>query len=72
MGKSTRLNVVLDEDHAIKLHRLGDRTDTNPGTIARPLVSAALLPQLRWNDDRIDCTAARSSVEFFGTVTTTR
>ena len=42
MVKTSRLNVVLDEEHAIKLRRLADRTHTNPGTIARSLLSAAL------------------------------
>lgn len=42
MAKTTRLNVVLDEEHAIKLRRLADRTHTNPGTIARSLLSSAL------------------------------
>jgi hypothetical protein len=42
MGKTSRLNVVLDEEHAAKLRRLADRTHTNPGTIARSLLSTAL------------------------------
>ena len=42
MAKTTRLNVVLDEEHATKLRRLADRTHTNPGTIARSLLSGAL------------------------------
>jgi hypothetical protein len=42
MAKTSRLNVVLDEEHAVKLRRLADRTHTNPGTIARSLLSAAL------------------------------
>lgn len=42
MAKTSRLNVVLDEEHAIKLRRLAERTHTNPGTIARSLLSAAL------------------------------
>jgi hypothetical protein len=42
MTKTSRLNVVLDEEHAVKLRRLADRTHTNPGTIARSLLSAAL------------------------------
>jgi hypothetical protein len=42
MSKTSRLNVVLDEEHAAKLRRLADRTHTNPGTIARSLLSTAL------------------------------
>jgi predicted transcriptional regulator len=42
MSKTSRLNVVLDEEHAAKLRRLADRTHTNPGTIARSMLSAAL------------------------------
>jgi hypothetical protein len=42
VGKTSRLNVVLDEEHAIKLRRLAERTHTNPGTIARSLLSTAL------------------------------
>lgn len=42
MGKTSRLNVVLDEEHATKLRRLAERTHTNPGTIARSLLSSAL------------------------------
>ena len=42
MAKTSRLNVVLDEEHAIKLRRLAGRTHTNPGTVARSLLSAAL------------------------------
>jgi hypothetical protein len=42
MAKTTRLNVVLDEAHATKLRRIAERTHTNPGTIARSLLSSAL------------------------------
>jgi DNA helicase HerA-like ATPase len=42
MSESTRFNVVLDEEHAAKLHSLADRTYVNPGTIARSLLSSAL------------------------------
>ena len=43
MGKLTgRVNVTLDEEHAIKLRRLAERTHTNEGTIARSLLSTAL------------------------------
>ena len=33
---------MLDEEHALKLRRLADRTHTNPGTIARSLLSTAI------------------------------
>lgn len=39
---ATRVNIVLDEERAVKLRRLADRTHTNPGTIARSLLSTAL------------------------------
>jgi hypothetical protein len=39
---SQRVNIVLDEERALKLHRLAQRTHTNPGTIARSLLSTAL------------------------------
>jgi hypothetical protein len=43
MGKtSNRVNVVLDDVHALKLRRLAERTHTNPGTLARSLLSSAL------------------------------
>jgi hypothetical protein len=37
-----RVNIVLDEERSIKLRRLAERTRTNPGTIARSLLSTAL------------------------------
>ncbi len=37
-----RVNVILDEEHALKLRRLAERTHTNPGTIARSLLASAL------------------------------
>jgi hypothetical protein len=37
-----RFNVVLDAEHAAKLHSLADRTYVNPGTLARSLLSTAL------------------------------
>ena len=40
--KASRVNVILDDEHAIKLRRLAERTHTNPGTIARSLLSMAL------------------------------
>ena len=39
---SARVNVILDEEHAVKLRTLAERTHTNPGTIARSLLSSAL------------------------------
>ena len=39
---SNRVNVVLDDVHAVKLRRLAERTHTNPGTIARSLLATAL------------------------------
>lgn len=37
-----RLNVSLDEQRAAKLARLADRADVPDGTLARPLLSAAI------------------------------
>jgi hypothetical protein len=37
-----RVNIVLDEERSIKLRRLAERTHTNPGTLARSLLSTAL------------------------------
>ncbi|MDQ3555090.1 MAG: hypothetical protein M3395_11915 [Chloroflexota bacterium] len=43
MGRSSnRVNVILDEERALKLHRLAERTHTNPGTLARSLLASAL------------------------------
>jgi hypothetical protein len=39
---TNRVNIVLDEARAAKLRRLAERTHTNPGTIARSLLSTAL------------------------------
>lgn len=39
---SNRVNVVLDDERALKLRRLAERTHTNPGTLARSLLSTAL------------------------------
>jgi hypothetical protein len=39
---SQRVNIVLDEERAVKLWRLAERTHTNPGTLARSLLSTAL------------------------------
>jgi hypothetical protein len=41
-AKLNRVNVVLDEERAVKLRRLAERTHTNPGTLARSLLSTAL------------------------------
>ena len=40
--RPNRFNVLLDDEHAAKLHNLADRTYVNPGTIARSLLSTAL------------------------------
>lgn len=40
--RSNRVNVLLDDEHAARLHRLADRTYVNPGTLARSLLSTAL------------------------------
>ena len=40
--QANRVNVVLDEERAVKLRRLAERTHTNPGTLARSLLSTAL------------------------------
>jgi predicted transcriptional regulator len=37
-----RFNVLLDDEHAARLHRLAVRTYINPGTLARSLLSTAL------------------------------
>jgi hypothetical protein len=39
---ANRVNVILDEEHALKLRRLAERTHTNAGTIARSLLATAL------------------------------
>jgi hypothetical protein len=40
--RSNRVNVLLDDEHAARLHRLAERTYLNPGTLARSLLSTAL------------------------------
>lgn len=40
--RPNRVNVLLDHEHAAKLHGLADRTYVNAGTLARSLLSAAL------------------------------
>jgi hypothetical protein len=42
MPGSQRVNIVLDEERALKLRRLAERTHANPGTLARSLLSTAL------------------------------
>jgi hypothetical protein len=39
---SNRVNVTLDDEHALKLKRLAERTHTNEGTLARSLLTTAL------------------------------
>jgi len=39
---SVRVNIVLDEERALKLDRLAERVHVNPGTLARSLLSTAL------------------------------
>ena len=51
--RSNRVNVLLDDEHAIKLHRVAERTYVQPGTIARSLLSTAL--------DQVDPDAATIS-----------
>src|SRR5260370_37674106 len=37
-----RVNVTLEDVHAVKLRRLAERTHTNEGTLARSLLASAL------------------------------
>src|SRR3990172_5214544 len=39
--RTNRVNLLLDDEHAIKLHRLPARTYVQPRTIARSLLSTA-------------------------------
>jgi hypothetical protein len=39
---SGEVNVTLGEEHALKLQRLAERTQTNEGTLAGTLLSSAL------------------------------
>ena len=39
---ATRVNIVLDDERAIKLERMAERIHVNPGTLARSLLSTAL------------------------------
>ena len=36
--RANRFNVQLDDEHALKLHRVAERTYVQPGTIARSLL----------------------------------
>ena len=40
--RSNRVNVLLDDEHAAKLHAVADRIYVNAGTLARSLLSTAL------------------------------
>lgn len=43
MGRAVhRLNVTLDEEHAVRLARLAERTHVQEGTLARSLLSMAI------------------------------
>lgn len=42
MSMTKRVNIVLDTPRAMKLERLAERTHSNPGTIARSLLSTAI------------------------------
>ena len=41
-GRATRFNVVLDEEHAAKLHLMAERAYLQPGALARSLLSGAI------------------------------
>jgi len=41
-GQATRFNVVLDEEHAAKLHKMAERAYLQPGALARSLLSGAI------------------------------
>lgn len=41
-GPPSRLNVTLDEESAVKLSRLAERTHVQEGTLARSLLSRAI------------------------------
>jgi predicted transcriptional regulator len=57
--RSNRVNVLLDDEHAAKLHGLADRTYVNAGTLARSLLSAALD---RADPDAADVTALLDTI----------
>jgi len=40
--RTNRVNLLLDDEHAIKLRRLAERTYVQPGTIARLLLATAI------------------------------
>ncbi len=40
--RTNRVNLLLDDEHAIKLRRIAERTYVQPGTIARSLLFTAL------------------------------
>ena len=40
--RPNRINVLLDDEHAAKLHALAERTYLQPGALARSLLSAVL------------------------------
>ena len=40
--QSSQISVILDREHALKLQRLAERTQTNEGMLARTLLSSAL------------------------------
>lgn len=41
-ARATRFNVVLDEEHAAKLHLMAERAYLQPGALARSLLSGAI------------------------------
>jgi hypothetical protein len=49
-GQGKRINVVLDEEHTVKLQAMAARMYVQPGTIARSLLSTAI--------DQVDSEAA--------------
>jgi len=40
--QTTRFNIQLDEEYAVKLRALASRTHVNPGTLAKSLLATAL------------------------------
>jgi len=41
-ASAKRINVTLDDEHAVKLAKLAERTHVQEGTLARSLLSTAL------------------------------